>query len=203
MKISINLIIFSVIFNFISSTALADPSPQIKKLMNTPATAFDVYLFMLYQTHKCFPHKSLAQQDSSYNKMYKYCLSRIEYDWSDNIILMEFSLNEHHPGLKDFYQKSDTEKQELFNKKLNELVMEYGFGKHRGKIHGTQIRYGLKSDDFDEEEFKNEISKRTQIMIFYLGYDGYTYLVKRDHHGNVLFRKDKVELTLKKSSPTD
>ena len=72
------LILFSILF---AQQVYAEPGPAITKMMQTPATAFDMFLFRLYESAKCNNVVKNVNSDEA-----DLCLSTIKYDAEKNIL---------------------------------------------------------------------------------------------------------------------
>jgi len=75
---NIPAILFSLLF---VQQVLAEPGPAIAKMIQTPATAFDMFLFRIYEAAKC--NNVLKNNNSDEADL---CLSTIKYDAKKNVL---------------------------------------------------------------------------------------------------------------------
>ncbi len=179
-----------IIFFLIASIAYAEPSKPISKMMKTPASAFDVFLFQLHEQSKCYRGWTENQDKDDHPDL---CMTTIKYDFDDNIIEMHYFVTLKHKKMAGFKSATDKKKEEILKKVLADLAplvgvevssMAFKFG----MIQLTPIRKGWGTKDFDESEIREEISKRTVIHL-HSKFDGFSYVATRNHNGEIFFEK--------------
>ena len=166
----------------LGGNAYSEPSKQIDVLMHTPASAFDLFLFQLFERTKCqtwFGSKDQAD----------ICMTTINYDFDDNLIEMNFRALETYEHLKGFKAAPEKQKIELMKSSLTQLASSVGLTKasagfRYGMIQSIPIRHGWSTKSLNMKEVKEEIVKRT-VLFLHFTYSGKTYKAKRDHHGKV------------------
>ena len=67
-----------MILLFISNNSLCEPSKPLAKLMDTQATAFDFFLFQIFERTKC--QTWFGNEDKPH-----MCMTVIDYDFEDNL----------------------------------------------------------------------------------------------------------------------
>lgn len=159
--------------------AYGSPSRHIAKAMDTPVSVFDMFLLAIELYEKCPTGKKLMSMES------------IVYDFADNLIRMEYSVKPEN--IEGFKEGNEELRKRLLMKKLGILATYIGvkdssskdFG--LGPIWGMPIRRGWKSKDFDELKFREEVVKRTVIIlrttIDISALSTKEYKATRNHHG--------------------
>ncbi len=174
---------------------MAEPSKPISSMMNTPSSIFDVFLFQLLEQSKCFQGWFVNRKKDDKPDL---CMTTINYNFDDNLIEMNFFVEERYKDMKGFASGSDSLKEKILKKILND-VAEYvgvesiveGQSSFRfGMIQLTPMRHGWGTKGFDEKSAKEEIANRTVIHLR-ANVGGYVYTATRDHHGKVTFEKSK------------
>jgi hypothetical protein len=90
---------------FASSQAMAEPSKPISAFMEAPASAFDVFILQLFEQSKCYRGwfgNTAAEKESD------LCMTMIDYNFNDNLIIMNFSVRDSHEKMKGFSKGSAT-----------------------------------------------------------------------------------------------
>ena len=86
-------IISIIILLLVSTYTVAEPSKPIANFIKTPASAFDMYLFRLYEQSKCRKGGWFISEPN--NKEPNVCMpTPIEYSYEDNIIEIPVSPGE-------------------------------------------------------------------------------------------------------------
>ena len=63
------------------TSVAADPGPQISNMMKTPASAFDLYLFRLYEGARC--NRLIKNTNSDEADL---CMTSLAYDVDSNVL---------------------------------------------------------------------------------------------------------------------
>ncbi len=161
-----------------AGSVYAEPSKPIAEAMNTPASSFDLYLYML--ENECNKNFLLGE--------YKSFVS-VSYDFADNLIIIDFHFDQSSQPYKDALEKDDKEKiEKLFRLAAKYFAIRLGLTEYKaaGILSNISSRIGYKGKDFDVKKFREEIIKRTFIMLSLASKEKY-YLLKRNHHGEVFF----------------
>lgn len=190
------LIVFIVIASFFAFifSARAEPSPGIKKLIVTPASVFDIFLFKLY----------IEANGPSYiqnNADMPLFIFDLEYDYDSNLILMSFHIGANHEDMSNFPKGNFEEKKKILLRAAKSVATTVGVEPHNvnigshnelirlGMIQNISLRNGWGSKDFDEYQLKEEIANRTVIDVVYAREDDVLYKVRRTQLGKYEFSK--------------
>jgi cystathionine beta-lyase family protein involved in aluminum resistance len=132
-------------------------------------------------------------------------MTGIEYSREENVISMSFLVSEDHKKMKEFSAATnDDERRAILGEIMDDLAETVGLTPMGppvnfkfGLIQYTPIRYGSGTKEFDEEAIKEEISRRTKLVLV-AKYDGFSYWLYRGLHGEVSllkqrFRKERYE----------
>jgi hypothetical protein len=176
------VILFSMLF---IQLALAEPSPQIAKMIQTPATAFDMFLFRLYEAAKC--NNVLKNNNSDEADL---CLSSIKYDSDRNILSTFFRVFPAAEAMEDFVDQDTDGRKEIMLKLLDNTVRRVGALDSWGLLHSIPISYGWKGNLADEKSFRAELAKRTSTALS-TSYDGVVYIATRHQDGTIEFFTSK------------
>lgn len=172
-----------------SVSAVAAPSPGIRSLIATPASAFDVFLHQVY----------LASNGASFfggpNMREQLRMFDMQYDYSTNLITMRFHINPDHKSMNGFSGSSLEGKKDIMLRAAKNLAQALGveplFEEHyMGVIQSLKIRNGWTSKDFDEEKVKAEIVSRTVMDLVFAWEEKTIYQVRRSHTGRYEFSMD-------------
>jgi len=192
-----NYIYFLVSMLLITTQAAAEPSKPISAMMDTPASVFDVYLFRLMEQSKC--HQGWFGNSKDRTKL---CMTRIDYHFDDNLIEMNFFVQERHEKKESIRTATDKQKEKILNSMMSDLARSVGVDSDIeidgkiilfGMIQLTPIRHKWSNTRFDEKAAKEEIAKRTIINLRTL-VEGFIYTITRDQHGKVTFTKKESPL---------
>lgn len=172
---------------FISTPVFSKPTPGMQLLMDTPASAFDVYLHQLYlsynrETYYSNPHK----KDEIW-------IFDLKYNYNSNLINMSFHLGSEYPLVSGFTSTDINGKKVMLLKAAKEVATALGLekidglGVRMGTIQMTKIRNGWSTSNFNEEKFKDEIADRTILRVLYAWEDKLLYQVIRSQNGEYKF----------------
>lgn len=184
-----------VILASLIGTVSAEPSRHISALMQTPASTFDFYLYRLYDQTKCFHFfESPVLEENKPN----LCMTNLEYQFDDNLIVMNFFVRENYKHMSGFLNSSEEKKKDILKTIMADLSKDIGVasrdkdnpGFRFGLIQMTPIREGWKTKEFDEYEVREEIANRT-VMHLRTNIAGFVYTLTRDQHGKLTYQKGK------------
>lgn len=157
----------------------AQPGPQIENMMQTPATAFDMFLFRLYEAAKC--NNILKNNNSEEADL---CLTSISYDTDKNILATFFRVLPAAEAMDDFVEVEPADRKEIMLKLLDNTVRRFGAVDRWGLLHSTPISHGWKGNAVDEKLFRAELAQRTAVSLS-TSYSGIVYVAKRNADGTI------------------
>ena len=131
-------LIFAVML--IAVTANAKPSKPILKMLNTPVTAFDFFLFELEESCKC------DKWFGNPNWKSDPCMTVLNYNIEDDLILLNFYIYDPSRSttyMKGFINSNARQKEQILRDALERLAIVIGVAERPGK--GKP--YGLIFDD--------------------------------------------------------
>jgi hypothetical protein len=176
-----------LVFCLMSFHALAGPSRPIANLMNTPASAFDVFLFRIQESGECYQ----SHWGNPGGKKLDLCLTQLLYFFDDNIIEMTFYVSEHHEMMQGISGKSQREIKDAVRSILTKVGQTAGvekfpvFDNYFGWIQRVPIRHSWSRKDLNENEIREEVRKRTRVVLYTGPIDGTKYKAVRSHHGEI------------------
>ena len=189
---SIKVVLSSLLFILLSSQSQAEPSKLLAQAMTTQISTFDFFLFKIKEQSKCYR----GWFGNSKNKnSEKPCLTTLKYNFDDNLIKMNFFVDETNEKMIHFKASTDQKKETILRGVLSDVATSVGVeelnGMKIGMIQMTEIRNGWSKEGFDESKVKDEIANRTVISVTVNIKDGFIYKAIRNHHGKVFFEKNK------------
>lgn len=169
--------------------AHAAPSQPILKMMRTPVTSFDFFLFELEESCKCDKWFGNPEWKSD------PCMTVLEYNIKENIIYLNFYI--HDPSrsstyMRGFVNSNARQKETILRSAVERLAVVIGLAdrpemkRPYGLIQTMPIRRGWYSPDFKEDELKEEIAKRT-VLTIQTKHKGNLYQVERKIDGNIAY----------------
>lgn len=170
------LTLFSVL---LATQALAAAGPQISSMIQTPATAFDMFLFRLYESGKCnniVKNGNLEEAD--------LCISSIRYDADTNILSAFFRVLPGAEAMDDFVDLDADGRKATMLQVLEVTARRVGAVDSWGLLHSTPISHGWKADLEAEKSFRAELAQRT-LTALSTSYDGVVYRATRHPDGRV------------------
>ena len=180
-----------------SVSVYAEPSKQIQKMLTTPISAFDFFLFELEEKCKC------DKWFGNPNWKTDPCMTTLNYDIKENLIILTFYIFEPNRSttyMKGFINSNEAQKEQILRTAIQKLAVvlgvteREGMGKRYGLIQLTPIRRGWARKDFNEPELKEEIAKNT-VLVLQTKYRGKLYNVERQISGYVEFEVTPVKET--------
>lgn len=169
--------------------ASAEPTPGIRTLISTPASAFDVFLHQLYL--EC----NGAGYFGGPNMKEQLRIFKLEYDYSSNLIVMGFHIGPDHGLMKGFNGRDLDGKKEIMLRAAKDLAESLGLEARDGilrigLIQTLPIRNGWGTKDFNESRIKDEIADRSVLELVYAWEDTVIYQVRRAQSGRYEFSTD-------------
>jgi hypothetical protein len=159
--------------------ALAEPSPPIAKVIQKPATAFDIFLFRLYEAGKCNNVVKNNNADEA-----DLCLSSISYDADKNVLSTFFRVFPSAEVMDDFADQEYGGRKEIMLKVLENTVRRVGAVDTWGLLHSTPMSYGGSFSEAEEKSFRAELAQRTSTALS-TSYDGVVYIATRHQDGTI------------------
>jgi len=176
------LILFGIL---LALPALAASSGQIASMIQTPASAFDIFLFRLYEEGKC----NNVVKNSNFDEA-DLCLSSISYDADKNILSAFFRVLPGAEAMDDFVDQERDGRKEIMLKLLDNTVRRFGAVDTWGLLHSTPISHGWNSDKEQEKSFRRELAERTTTAVS-TSYDGVVYIATRHRDGSIEYFTSK------------
>jgi hypothetical protein len=180
-----SILLTGILIMMMNSIAQAEPSSTMREFMKTPASAFDLFLFRLEDSMKCYQTYWGNPGDSKLDM----CLTTLSYNFEDNIIDIHFFVGGNHKTFKSISGKPEKEKEKIIKSLLLEVSQIIGLEKKEfgnlGQIQKIPIRHGYTTQDFDESKIREEIIKRTKVTLHFSKVDGKCFLAQRSHHGEI------------------
>lgn len=170
------LVLFSLLF---VQALLAEPGPAITKMIQTPATAFDMFLFRIYEAAKCSNVLKNNNSDEA-----DLCLSTIKYDAEKNVLSTFFRVLPGAEVMDDFVDQELVGRKEIMLKLLDNTVRRVGAVDSWGLLHNTPISHGWKGSQAEEKSFRAELAQRTSTALS-TSYDGVVYIATRHPDGTI------------------
>ena len=169
----------------VTQLALAQPSQAIAKMMQTPATAFDMFVYRLYEAAKCNNVVKNTNSDEA-----DLCLSSIKYDADKNVLSVFFRVLPGAEAMDDFVDVEFDERREILMTLLDNTVRRVGAVDTWGLLHSIPISHGGSGSYADEISFREELAKRTTTALT-TSYDGVVYIATRHHDGKIDYFTNK------------
>lgn len=186
-KLSKYLSIMSLLL--LSTPVFSEPTPGIKTLIETPASAFDVFLHQLYIAANgptFFGGADIKEQIKIY---------QLDYDYESNLIAMGFHISPDDKLMRGFKNSDIEGKKDILLRAAKDIATGLGVEKRDrigrfGLIQLLKIRNGWGSADLNEAQIKEEIAKRTVIEVVYASETKVIYQVRRTQSGRYEFSMD-------------
>lgn len=176
------VILFSLL---VTQQVLAEPGQVIAKMIQTPATAFDMFLYRLYEAAKC---NNVVKNNNSDEA--DLCLTSIKYDADKNVLSVFFRVLPGAEAMDDFVVQEFDERRETLITLLDNTVRRVGAVDTWGLLHSIPISHGWKDSQADEKSFRKELAKRTTTALS-TSYSGVVYIATRHHDGKIEYFTNK------------
>lgn len=163
----------------VAQQVLAEPGPAIAKLIQTPATVFDMFLYRFYESAKCNNVMKNNNSDEA-----DLCLSAIKYDADKNILSIFVRVLPGAEAMDDFVAEELDERREILLTLLDNTARRVGVVDTWGLMHSIPISHGWNGSQADEKAFRAELAKRTTTILS-TSYDGAVYIATRHHDGEI------------------
>jgi len=164
---------------------LAAPGQQVSRMMQTPASMFDMFLFRLFEAGKC--NNVLKNNNSDEADL---CLSSIRYDADKNILSAFFRVLPGAEAMDDFVDMERDGRKQTMLTLLENTARRVGAVDTWGLLHSTPISHGLSINAADKKLFRAELAERTTTALS-TSYDGVVYVATRHHDGRIEYFTSK------------
>lgn len=171
-------VLFSLL---ISPCLLAAPDPAISKIFNTPASAFDVYLFNLYESSKC----NNVVKNNNFDEA-DLCVNAIKYDPDKNVLTAFFNIVPGAEAMDDFVELEEDDREIILIGVLQNTAKRFGAVSSWGLLHSTPLSHGRVVSIEDEKSFKAALAKRTTTVLS-TSYNGIVYIATRHYDDKIEF----------------
>lgn len=166
---------------FAGTQGLADPTAQIERMMQTPPSAFDLFLLRLYEGAKCNNLVKNTNADEA-----DLCLTSIDYDADSNVLSTFFRVYPGAEAMDDFVDLDAEGRKQIMLKLLDNTARRVGAQDSWGLLHSTPISHGGSAGDADEKAFRAELAARTTTALS-TSYDGVVYVATRHFDGSIKY----------------
>ncbi len=160
---------------------LAEPGPQILRMMQTPASAFDLFLFRLYEGAKC---NNLVKNTNAEEA--DLCMTTLDYDAGTNLLSTFFRVYPGAEAMDDFVDQDSAGRNQILLRLLDNTARRVGAVDGWGLIHSTPISYAGNRGDAAEKAFRSELAMRTSTALS-TSYDGVVYVATRHPDGSIKY----------------
>lgn len=164
---------------------LAAPGPQVAKMLQTPASAFDLFLVRLYEAGKC----NNVIKNNNFDEA-DLCLSALNYDPEKNILTTFFRVSPGAEAMDDFVDRESDGRKQIMLNLLDNTVRRVGALDTWGLLHSTPLGHGLNIGAKNEKSFRRELAQRTSTALT-TSYDGVVYIATRHHDGSIEYFTSK------------
>lgn len=162
-----------------------EPGSPLAKMMKTPASAFDLFLFRLYESGKCNNVVKNNNADEA-----DLCLTSIKYDYDENILTAFFRVLPAAEPMDDFVEVEADERKAILLELLDNTARRFGAVDTWGLLHSTPVSQGESAGSADEKSFRAALAQRTTTALS-TSYDGVVYIATRHHDGRVEYFTSK------------
>lgn len=168
-----------VVIALSSSASQGAPSGPVQGMMDTPASAFDMFMFRLYESGKCklWFGDSLDEPDA--------CISSLRYNPDSNQLDIYFRAYATAEMLGDFVEVDDDQREIIMIEATNRMASIAGARDTWGMLHSVPVRHGWSTADVDEGAFRKALAARTAIHLS-VSYGTKLFLATRGLDGDVL-----------------
>jgi len=178
-------------------TVSADSDYYIRKMIEAPASKFDLYVYKLKESLKCRTDR-VSMSKSTQAKT--PCLTDIEYDSAENALVMYFYIDKSNKEMRNFKMKNNEKKEKTLLKLLRKLSVELGVEGQKvgdemirlGTIQLTPVTYFTSGQESAGEniEFYSEIADITEINLI-TNLRSSVYKATRQKSGSYIYHVDK------------
>lgn len=164
-----------------SVAALAQPGPQVARMMQTPASAFDLFLFQLYESAKC---NNLVKNTNAEEA--DLCMTKIDYDPEANLLSVFFRVYPGAEAMEDFVDQDAPGRKRILLNLLDDTARRVGALDSWGLLHSTPVSRGLDAGEADVKAFRAELAARTTTVLS-TSYSGVVHVATRHYDGRIRY----------------
>jgi hypothetical protein len=163
----------------------ADPGPQIADMMKTPTSAFDLFLFRLYEGAKCNRLIKNTNADEA-----DLCMTSLSYDSDSNVLSAFLRVYPGAEAMDEFVDEDAAGRELILLRLLDNTVRRVGALDSWGLLYSTPISHGMNSGSAHEKAFRAELAARTTVALS-TSYSGVVYVATRHHDGSIKYFTSK------------
>ena len=164
-----------------ATPGLAGPGAQIERMLQTPPSAFDLFLFRVYEDAKC--NKLVKNSNAEEADL---CLTSISYDADSNVLSTFFRIYPGAEPMDDFVDLEASGRRQIMLKVLDNTARRVGALDGWGLLHSTPISYAGSAGSPQEKAFRKELAARTTTALS-TSYDGVVYVATRHFDGSIKY----------------
>jgi hypothetical protein len=203
------LFLLSLILLF-TGLALAKPNKSIKEMMDTPISAFDFFLYQLYDSTKCDSWPGFGQFTPS-----KCMTAKPEYDDENGSITLRYRIalstndDTDMEYFEIFMNASEEKREKMHKENIYYLLYQLGLRKHFHKQENkSALNYprGWIDGVFLPKQLKKKLDKVKDQIILYIRFsygNNLMYTGKRDKDGVITIEKFDFESTIPDIVPSE
>jgi len=191
------ILLIILIFHPFQEAAKSDSNYYIKRMMESPSSKFDLYIYKLSENLKCrMDRVSLSKTTQAKTP----CMTDIEYDMTGNTLIMYFYVDSSNKNMRNFRGQNKKKKEKTMSELVKNLAIELGVEGQKvgdevirlGTIQLTPLTYYNSSDQSYGEnvEFYSEIADITEINLV-TNIKSKVYKATRQKSGNYIYNVDK------------
>lgn len=159
--------------------AAAAPGGAIGRLMQTPASAFDLFLLRLYESAKC---NRVVRNDNIDEA--DLCVSTLAYDPDGNQLNVFFRVLPFAEPMDEFVDSDADGRRDILLDLLDNTVKRFGAVDTWGLLHNLPLGFAAVAAGVDERAFRRELAARTTVTLT-TSHDGTVYVAKRRFDGKI------------------
>jgi hypothetical protein len=160
---------------------MAQSASPIESLMKTPASAFDLFLFRLYEGAKCNNMVKNNNADEA-----DLCMTSLTYDVESRVLSAFLRVYPGAEVMDDFIDQDAAGRKLILMTLLDISVRRVGALDSWGLLYSTPISYGMESGSALEKAFRVELAARTTVALS-TSYDGVVYVATRQYDGSIQY----------------
>jgi hypothetical protein len=160
---------------------MAQSASPIESMMKTPASAFDLFLFRLYEGAKC---NNLVKNNNADEA--DLCMTSLTYDVESRVLSAFLRVYPGAEVMDDFIDQDAAGRKLILMRLLDNSVRRVGALDSWGLLYSTRISYGMNSSNAQEKAFRTELAARTTVALS-TSYDGVVYVATRQYDGSIKY----------------
>ena len=160
---------------------MAQSTSPIESMMKTPASAFDLFLFRLYEGAKC---NNLVKNNNADEA--DLCMTSLTYDLESRVLSAFLRVYPGAEPMDDFIDQDAAGRKLILMRLLDNSVRRVGALDSWGLLYSTPISYGMNSGNAQEKAFRAELAARTTVALS-TSYNGVVYVATRQYDGTIKY----------------